>query len=316
MTVTFTERVEQYIAMRRGLGYRLERQATYLRSFAGFLDRYGPNGPVGLELSVQWATATSSSDPHNPARRLSAIGGFLRYLAVLDGATEVPPPGLLGPSHHRTPPHVYSDEEIASLLQAAAELSPRGGLRPDCYVTLFALLATTGLRISEALALPRDDVDLAEGVLTVRAGKGGKARLVPLHPSALAPLGAYAARCDGLAGSSTQDAFFRTDRDDHLTYAAVRSTFKRLRQQLGWTSDGRTRRPRIHDLRHRMVVQRVLAWHAEGADVDAKLPALSTYLGHALISDLYWYFSATPELMSIVGERFHAFGEQFSAGTR
>lgn len=316
MTVTFTERVEQYVAMRRGLGYRLDRQATYLRSFAAFLDRCGQDGPVPLALSVEWATATSSSDPHNPARRLSAVGGFLRHLAALDGATEVPPPGLLGPSHHRTPPHVYTDEEIASLLQAAAELSPRGGLRPDCYVTLFALLASTGLRISEALSLAREDVDLAEGVLNVRAGKGGKSRLVPLHPSALEPLGAYAARRDGLAGSSGSRAFFRTDRDERLTYAAVRSTFKRLRQRLDWNSDGRTRRPRIHDLRHRMVVQRVLAWHAEGADVDAKLPALATYLGHVLISDLYWYFSATPELMSIVAERFGAFGEQFSAGAR
>lgn len=316
MTVTFSERVEQYIAMRRGLGYRLDRQATYLRSFAAFLDRSGQDGPVPLALSVEWATGTSSRDPHNPARRLSTVGGFLRYLASLDGATEIPSPGLLGTSRHRTPPHVYTDEEIASLLRAAAALSPHEGLRSECYVTLFSLLATTGLRISEALALARGDVDLAEGVLIVRAGKGGKSRLVPLHPSALQPLGAYAARRDGVAGPSGSDAFFRTDRDDHLTYAAVRGTFKRLRQRLGWNSEGRTRRPRIHDLRHRMVVQRVLAWHAEGANVDAKLPALATYLGHAQVSDLYWYFSATPELMSIVGERFDAFGEQFSAGTR
>jgi integrase len=316
MTATFTEIAEQYVAMRRGLGYRLGGQASYLRSFAGFLDRSGQDGPVPLALSVQWATATCSSDPHNPARRLSVVRGFLRHLAALDGATEVPPPGLLGPAHHRTPPHIYSDEEIASLLRAAAALSPRGGLRPDCYLTLFALLASTGLRISEALALARDDVDLADGMLTVRAGKGGKSRLVPLHPSALEPLRAYAARRDGFAGSSGPDAFFRTDRDKQLTYAAVRSNFIRMRRRLGWDREGRARRPRIHDLRHRMVVQRVLAWHAEGADVDAKLTALATYLGHGVVSDLYWYFSVTPELMSIVAERFQAFSELSSGGAR
>ena len=223
---------------------------------------------------------------------------------------------MLGPSHHRTPPHIYSDQEIATLLTAAAELSPRGGLRPECYVTLFALLASTGLRISEALALTREDVDLTEGLVTVRAGKGGKTRLVPLHPSALEPLGVYAAHRDRVTGCSRSGAFFRTDRSEQLTYAAVRGTFKRLRHRLGWTSAGRTRRPRIHDLRHRMVVQRILAWYIEGADVDAKLPALASFLGHVQISDVYWYFSVTPELMSIVGERFATFNARFSAGVR
>ena len=218
---------------------------TYLRSFAAFLDRCGHDGPIPLALSVKWATDTRSQDPHNPARRLSAVGGFLRYLAPLDG-TEIPPPGLLGPSYHRTPPHVYSDQEIERLLAAAAALPPRGGLRPECYVTLFALLASTGLRISEALALAREDIDLTEGVVRVRAGKAGKSRLVPLHPSAIEPLGAYAAHRDRVASDLDSGAFFRTDRDEQLTYAAVRGTFKRLRHRLGWNTDGRTRRPRIH----------------------------------------------------------------------
>lgn len=316
MSATFTERVEVYLALRRGLGYRLERQATYLQSFAAFLDNAGHDGPVPLALTVRWATDTRSQDPHNPARRLSAIDGFLRYLAPLDGASEIPPPGLLGSSHHRTPPHIYTDREIASLLTAAAGLSPNGGLRPACYVTLFSLLACTGLRISEALELTCEDVNLEEGIITVHNGKGGRARLVPLHPSALTPLGLYLTHRDRVAGCSPDGAFFRTDRHERLTYAAVRGTFKRLRHRLGWTSDGRARRPRIHDLRHRMIVQRVIAWYAEGVRVDAKLPALATYVGHAEISALYWYFSVTPELMSIVSERSGTFGARFSGGAR
>lgn len=313
MTAAFTELAEDYLAMRRGLGYRRE---TYLRGFAAFLDRCGQRGPVPLPLSIQWATATSAGDPRNPARRLAAVRGFLRHLAALDGSTEIPPPGLLGPARHRTPPHVYSDQEIAALLRAAAALSPEGGLRPQCYVTLFSLLACTGLRISEALALARDDVDLAGGLITVRAGKGEKSRLVPLHQSTLEPLRAYASRRDRCAAAAGPSAFFRTDDRNRLTYPAVRSTFNGLRRRLGWSGDGRTRPPRIHDLRHRMAVKRLLAWHAENADVDAKLPALATYLGHAGVSDLYWYFSATPELMAVAAARFASLGEQPPADPR
>lgn len=299
--------VEDYIAMRRSLGYRLGGQATYLRTFARYLDAAGHHGPISLTVSVDWATSTSTPDPRNHARRLSIVRGFLRHLSALDGATEVPPPGLLGPTHHRTPPHVYSDDEISDLLRAAAGLTPPGGLRPHCYVTLFSVLACTGLRISEALALSCEDVDLANGVLTVRAGKYGRTRLVPLHPSALTPLRDYAARRDAYGSPSAGGAFFRTDRSERLSYSAVSNTFKRLRRQLGWTAHGRTRAPRIHDLRHRMVVRRIQAWHTQDVDVDGKIAVLATYLGHVLVCDVYWYLSAVPELMSIVADRFETF---------
>src|SRR5450759_4617199 len=218
--------VEDYIAMRRSLGYRLGGQATYLRNFARYLDAAGHHGPIPLMASVDWATSTSTPDPRNHARRLSVVRGFLRHLSALDGSTEVPPLGLLGPTCHRTPPHIYSDDEITALLRAAAGLAPPGGLRPHCYVTLFSVLACTGLRISEALALSCEDVDLVDGVL------------------------------------------FRTERSERLSCSAGSNTFKRIRRQRGWTAQGRTRAPRIHDLRHRMVVRRIQAWHAEGSDVN------------------------------------------------
>jgi integrase/recombinase XerD len=315
MTGNYAALAQDYIAMRRGLGYRPVRQEAYLRSFAGFLDRGGHHGPVPLAVSVDWAVSTSSTDPGARSLRLAVVRGFLRHCSCLDGATEVPPPGLLGPMYHRKPPHVYSDSEIATLLQGAAALTPHGGLRPHCYVTLFCLLACTGLRISEALALCQDDVDLAQGVLTVRAGKGGRTRLVPLHPSALEPLQAYANHRDQYVDARTDsNAFFRTEHSDRLTYKAVNSTFTRLRRRLGWTAEGRTRTPRIHDLRHRMVVRRLQAWHAQGADVDRKIAVLATYLGHVLVSDVYWYLTAVPELMSIVADRFEVFTRGPQAG--
>ena len=307
--------VEDYVTLRRGLGYRSPSQERALRAFARYLDRDGHDGPIPLESSLDWATSTASTDPRNPARRLTTVRGFLRHLTALDGVTDVPTPGLLGPTGHRTPPHVYSDREIADLLHAAAGLSPAGGLRPRCYATLFGLIACTGLRISEALALSCGDVDVADGLLTVRAGKRGRTRLVPLHPSALAPLADYAAeraRRHGPPGDGA--AFFRTDRSDRVSYNAANSTFIVLRRQLGWTGAGRTRAPRVHDLRHRMVVRRIQSWHAHDVDVDAKIAVLATYLGHVEVRDVYWYLSAVPELMSIVADRFEAFAQHPRAG--
>lgn len=152
-------------------------------------------------------------------------------------------------------------------------------------------------------------------MLTVRAGKRGRTRLVPLHPSALAPLRDYATRRDHHGGTPAGgDAFFRTDRSDHVSYGAASRTFGVLRRQLGWNAHGRTRTPRIHDLRHRMVVRRMQLWHAQGADVDRKIPVLATYLGHVQVTDLYWYLSAVPELMSIVADRFEGYAARPPAG--
>jgi integrase/recombinase XerD len=315
MTGSITALVEDYVTLRRSLGYRSPSQERALRAFARYLDRDGHQGPIQLEHSLDWATSTASPDPCNPARRLTTVRGFLRYLSALDGATEVPTPGMLGPTGHRKPPHVYSDREIGDLLHAAAGLVPAGGLRPRCYATLFGLLACTGLRIAEALSLTCGDVDLAGGMLTVRAGKRGRMRLVPLHPSALAPLRDYAAEREQRYGPpGDAAAFFRTDRSDHISYNAANSTFTVLRRQLGWTAAGRTRAPRVHDLRHRMVVRRIQAWHAQGVDVDRKIAVLATYLGHVEVRDVYWYLSAAPELMNIIANRFEAFAQYPPAG--
>jgi integrase/recombinase XerD len=308
MTTTITVLAAEFAELRQGLGYRSPTQDRAVRAFAKWLDAQGHGVPVPLQATLTWAGSAVSADSFNPARRLAAVRGFLRHLAALDGATQVPVPGLLGPPGPRKPPHVYTDHEIAALLDAAAALAPAGGLRPSCYCTLFGLLACTGLRISEAASLACADVDLGNAVVTVRAGKRGKTRLVPLHPSAVAPLGEYASLRSRLYGPpGDHDAFFRTDRSDRVSCRAAENTFATLRRRLGWTPAGRTRAPRIHDLRHRMAVRRIQQWHAAGADVDAKIPVLATYLGHAEVRDLYWYLSAVPELMAIIASRFEAF---------
>ncbi len=245
---SFIDLVNEYLAFRRGLGFDLETPRWLLHDFARYVDRIGHEGHVTTELAVQWALTTSSNDPVQAARRLSVVRQFARHRAVFDPATEVPPVGLLGCPARRKQPHIYSEAELASLLTQAGLLRPRSGLRPKTYVAFFSLLVSTGLRLSEACRLVPHDVDLADGVLTVRETKFRKSRLVPLHPSATEALIRYADRRN--TRRTRSGCFFRTDHASALKRNTVERTFSRIRARLGWTAQGRARRPRIHDLRH------------------------------------------------------------------
>jgi len=311
-TTSWLPLVEEYLAVRRGLGFALEQPAWLLRDFARYADTVGHHGPLTTELAVRWARASRSSNPAQAVRRLGAIRQFARHRALLDPATEVPPPGLLGRLPRRPQPHIYSDAELAALLYQASLLRPRRGLRPRTYVAFFSLLACTGLRLSEACRLAVEDVDLNAGVITVREGKFRKTRLVPLHPSTTEALVRYAAERD--ACCEGPGCFFRTERTPALDKEAVEKTFVRIRQRLGWTAEGRARQPRIHDLRHSFAVRRLLRWYEEGADLERKLLALSTYIGHAKVSDTYWYLTGIPELMAIAAQRFERLAQEEQGG--
>jgi integrase len=315
MPPSLHEQIADYLAMRRGLGFELVDAGWWLAEFAHYAEQLGHQGPVTTDLAVGWALRTRSGDPAQAARRYAAVQAFARHRAVFDPDSEIPPAGLLGSTvRPRTQPHIYSDIEIADLLHQASLLLPRAGLRPVTYVAVFSLLAAAGLRLSEVCRLEPDDVNLSEGVLTVRESKFRKSRLVPLHPTATAALSTYAAQRDRRLGPCQSGGFFRTDRAAVLKPNTVERTFARLRERLGWTDQGRARRPRIHDLRHSFAVRRLLAWHEEGVDLDRKVLALSTYLGHARPSDTYWYLTAVPELMAIASRRFEEFAQASQAG--
>jgi integrase len=307
---SFLPLVDEYLALRRDLGFKLDDMRRWLEDFGRFADRTGHRGPITIDLAVRWALSSPSKDPSCAARRISAIRQFARHRVAFDPATEIPPAGLLGRIPRRKPPHIYSDAEISALLRECSLLWPRGGLRPRTYVTFFSLLAATGLRLSEARRLTRRDVDLSRGILTIRQSKFRKSRLVPLHPTSTHALSRYAARRDAFRDAPRSEFFFRTDQTPELKHAAVEKTFSRLRDRLGWTSHSRARRPRIHDLRHTFAVRRLLRWYEESADVDRMVLALATYLGHAKISDTYWYLSAVPELMAITSQRFEHFARR------
>ena len=310
--LSFHRLVDEYLTLRRGLGFDLKTPEWLLRDFARYADRIGHSGPVTIELAVQWARSSRSSNPAQAARRLVVVRQFARHRALFDPATEVPPVGLLGRIPRRPPPHIYTAAEVAALLQQASRLLPRHGLRPATYVAYFALLVSTGLRLSKACRLTTHDVDLVNGILTIREIKFRKSRLVPLHPTTTQALARYAARRDACRAEPRSEYCFRTEHAPRLTRAAVEKTFSRIRGRLGWTAQGRTRQPRIHDLRHTFVVRRLLRWHQEGADVDHNILALATYLGHAKVTDTYWYCTAVPELFASTSQRFERFARRAS----
>jgi len=302
---TMSSKVESYLAYRRGLGYQLRIEGLQLRQFAGFADAEGHRGPLTTELAVRWARQPTDCDPLYWARRLEVVRCFARHLAATEPGTEIPPRRLLGSAHRRTQPHVYTVAEVSALMAAAERLGPTGAVRPRTYHTLIGLLAATGLRISEALRLTRGDADLADDVLAIRETKFGKSRLVPLHPTTTAALVAYARDRDRLVARPRCDHFFLSDRGEGLPYSTVRTVFRKLCDRLGITGVGR--RPRLHDLRHAFACRRVEEWYDAGVDLAHAVSALSVYLGHAKVTDTYWYLTATPDLMARAAARFEAF---------
>lgn len=305
---TMVSLAEEYLTMRRNLGFALEIEGQQLMRFARHADRAGHRGPLTIDLAVRWARLERDPGVVASARRLDVVRRFAKHRWLLDSRTQVPPEGLLGPSYRRRPtPHIYSDGELAALLKTASALGPAGGLRPQTYVTLLGLLASTGLRISEALRLTRETVDLDAGVLTVVETKFHKSRLVPLHPTTTRELRRYARQRDRYhRRTSSAAAFFLTERGTSLKYWRTLMTFTALRKTLGWTGP-RGRRPRLHDLRHSFAVQRLIRWDRRGVDLHHRIAALSTYLGHVKVTDTYWYLTAVPELLAITGRRYERY---------
>jgi integrase len=276
---TMADRVDEYLTYRRALGYQLRVEGLLLRSFARYADESGHRGPVSTELALRWARLPEQATRRYQARRLELVRGLARYLAPREPGTEVPPRRMLGPSRSCRTAFIFSEAEIAALIEAARSLAPADGLRPRTYAALIGLMACTGLRISEALTLQAGDVDLDAGVVTVHRTKFHKSRLVPLHPSAAGPLRDYAAARDRRHPAPRDTTFFVSDAGRRLPNGTVRHTFHRLlkRAMPGAAPTGRAR-PRLHDLRHSFACRRLMAWYRDGTDIDRAIDRLSTYL--------------------------------------
>lgn len=311
---TMVDRATEYLTHRRALGFALNTSGKLLLQFARFADRSRHHGPLTADLALRWASLPQTASPRYRAERLSIVRGFARYLAGQDGRSQVPDRHLLGRNHDRKQPHIFSERQLRELVLAAAKLNPVYRLRPFTYSTFFGLLASTGLRVSEALNLLNRNVDLAEGILRIEQTKFRKSRLVPLHVTATRALRRYAAERE-LCGAHDSDAFFVGATGNHLPYSTVRHTFHRISAQLCWRSNGMLPRPRMHDLRHSFACRRLLCWYQQGVDVDHAISALSTYLGHGKVTDTYWYLTGTVPLLATAGNRFEQFAQSTEGGS-
>jgi integrase/recombinase XerD len=303
--------IEDYIALRRSLGFKLDDMAADLTKFASFLEQKAAPY-ITTALALEWAMQSTDHLPSHWARRLGFVRVFARHWSATDPRTEIPPAGLLPFRAQRARPYLYTEQEIQRLLAAAKSLSPASGLRPWTYHCLFGLLAVSGLRISEAIKLERQDVDFYQGVLTIRQTKFNKNRLIPLHTSTRDVLSEYAEHRDRLVPNPSSSCFLLNDCGRCLERSAVRRTFYDLSRQIGLRGPADHTGPRIHDFRHRFALNTLIQWYRAGEDIERRLPVLSTFLGHAHVADTYWYLSIHPELMGLATERLE---QRWEAGS-
>lgn len=304
--------LEEYLAVRRALGFQIKDLGSALTDFVLFSEREGASF-ITTELALRWATQPTDAHPARWANRLAMVRRLARYHSASDPRTEIPPNGILPHHLRRQVPYIYKDAEIAQLVEAAKHLSSPRGLRSSTYETLYGLLAVTGMRISEPLALDREDVDLAAGILTLRRTKFGKARYVPIHPSSVRALRRYARRRDRVFQKLLTPAFFVSERGTRLKVGAARWTFAKLSCQTGLRGPKDRRGPRVHDLRHSFAVHTLVRWYRAGVDVERRLSRLATYLGHGGVAGTYWYLTATPELLRWAARRLEGRREEASS---
>jgi integrase len=310
--VTMQSHAANYLSERRRLGFQLRSAGLAVMSFARYVDGLGHQGPLSVEVMADWARRDkgNSNKPATWARRLKNLRSFARYLQQFEPCTEVPDDTTFGRIGQRLAPHIYSEGEIVDLLAAARRLGPTPGLRGATYEALFGLIGSTGLRVSEAVHLLDADVDLKLGMLIVRRTKFAKSRQVPLHLSAVQALLRYRRMRNRYVELTDETPFFVGTRGKRLGHSLslrqVHRVFIGLRDQLGWVNRGAHDGPRIHDLRHAFVVRRVMLWHAQGVDVDQGMLALSTYVGHAMVTNTYWYLTGVPQLMAVAAAKFES----------
>lgn len=294
------DRAEDYLRLRRSLGHDLAEAHWLLPCFVAYLDQIG-EPTVTIAAALAWAQRPGDGPNSSvPSRRMTMIRGFARHMGGIDGRTQIPPLGLIPNRQRWRPPFIYSDDDVAALMAQARAM--RWRLPAATQETVIGLLAATGMRVGEALKLDRSDIDWTDGVLAVRQSKFGKSRQVPLLPSTLAALDRYACIRDQLSPRPTTSAFFLSVRGTRMSYPVVQQIFRRLCSTAG-VGTGSATRPRIHDMRHSFAVRTLLGWYRAGENVEARLPTLSTYLGHRDPRSTYWYLSAAPELLALAAGR-------------
>jgi len=288
--------LDNYLQLRRRLGFKRAVTGILLRNFVQFASKQRASF-ITTQLALRWATKPDNVKPRQRAVRLGVVRRFAEYLSALDACTQIPARNLLPIHYSRPAPYLYRDEQVLQLIQAARHIDDSDVLKGATYATLFGLLAVTGMRVGEAIALKCDDVDLDQGVLTIARAKGNASRLVPLHSSTSQALRRYLGLRAKHYPRPATTSFFISEKGTRLSYGTVNRWFLVLSRRIGLRQPGALHGPRLHDLRHRFAIRTLVDWYRTDVAVDARLPGLATYLGHVHVSDTYWYLSAAPELL-------------------
>ncbi len=303
---TLSKSLDDYLKLRRALGFKLTGPEAILRNLVDLAAQERAKY-ITIALALRCARRPADGATYTWSHRMRSIRLFAAWCKTRDARTEVPDASLLNASVTRQAPFIFSQQQIADLVREAAKLECKRGLRSSTFSTMFGLLAVAGLRISEAVALDRSDVDLHNGLLTIRDTKFGKTRLVPLSESTVVALRRYAKLRDRALPAKSSPAFFISERERRVTPYATRYNFALVSRAIGLRKPAGGRRhgrgPRVHDLRHSFAVRTMIDWYRGGVDVERTLPKLAAYLGHAHIHDTYWYIEAVPELLQLATER-------------
>jgi len=295
--------VDEYLSLRRHLGFKLERAGHLLPDFATYMEEAGTSA-VTIDLALTWAKQPADGSPDWWQVRLSTVRGYVRYLHGIDAKHQIPPDGLLPGGGQRVAPHIYAEDEVLRLMSAARDLVTEH--RAATYTTLIGLLATTGMRSGEAIRLDRSDIDWDEGILFIRLTKFGKSRELVLHPTTVDALRRYDDMRRGWCPRPQTQAFFVSFMGARLRHNAFNSTFRELVRRAGLEPEAGVRWPRPHDLRHTFAVNTLVDWYRSGLEINSKMYLLSTYLGHVCPAYTYWYLSSTPELLGLATNRLES----------
>lgn len=299
---SLTAHLEDYLELRHSLGFKLVTVGGLLRRFVLFAQSRKASY-ITTKLALDWAIKPADCQSAQRGNRLGMVRRFAQYVGSIDRRTEVPAQELLPYRFHRKAPYLYSDKEVCDLIAAIRQLPDPKDLRAVSNGMLFGLLAVTGMRVGEAIGLDRKDVNLRQGLLTIRQTKFNKSRLVPLHATTQKKLRSYERRRDQSCPRPKSPSFFLSERGTRLTPSTVRHWFILASRKIGLRGQTDRRGPRIHDLRHCFAIKTILNWYRHGVDVETHLPELTTYLGHGHVADTYWYISSTPELLKLATQR-------------
>ena len=296
---TLREALQEYLQLRHVLGFKLEREGVLLPQFVSFLEQEGATH-ITSSLAMRWAMTPSTASPRWWAERLGEVRLFARFMAAQDPDTEVPARDLLPRwRSRRLVPFVYSDADLIALMRATDIFD---GVKQATYATLLGLLAVTGMRVGEAIGLDRDDLNCRAQLLVIRAGKFGKSRELALDPTTVEALRAYGRLRDRALPHPRSPALLLSLAGTRLLYKNVQRGFSQLLRR-AVLPQRLPRTPRLHDFRHAYAIKTLIRWYREGLNVEARLPLLSTYLGHVNPSQTYWYLTATPEMMRLAERR-------------